>query len=209
MIGQRFGRLVVGQRYTGRDKPSKYWHVTCDCGTEKIVRGSQLTSGGTVSCGCYARERARRTRTHGMTGTFEFRSWSAMRKRCTNPNHKAYHRYGGRGIAVCSEWEDFATFFADMGPCPFPKGSIERVDTDGDYTPANCVWLPKALQSKNRGCVISSRTRLYAMHREISGLYELVGLLYKQLSGTTEHASDCAANSAPALLPGPCNCAGR
>jgi hypothetical protein len=54
LTGQRFGMLtVVGPR---RDSS---WTVRCDCGTEKLVRGTNLRSGNTGSCGCkHARKEA-------------------------------------------------------------------------------------------------------------------------------------------------------
>jgi len=203
--GRRFGRLIVGSRVVNTTKRSAYWNVVCDCGVKKQVRGSQLTSGTTRSCGCYAKEHPPGTK-HGMTNSFEFRSWTAMRKRCRYEKHPAYNSYGGRGIGICSRWDDFRNFYNDMGPCPFPRGSIERKDVDGDYEPNNCIWLPKTLQSANRRTVLKSRERQSMMRKEIEGLYELIGSLYAELSGISEHASDCAVHSAPAHLPGPCDC---
>jgi len=206
--GQRFGRLLVGVRDTDNQNKSAYWHVACDCGTQKVVRGSQMTSGGTISCGCYAKEHppGGRNFKHGMSNTFEFSAWTAMQKRCYSPAHKAYAQYGGRGIKVCERWKDFVNFYADMGKCPFPKGSIERQDVDGNYTPHNCVWLPRRLQSANRRVVLKSRERQSQLLLEVEALHELIGSLYKKLSGKIAHASYCATNSAPAHLPGPCNC---
>lgn len=154
LTGQRFGRLTAASYTPDRRRtggPEGAWFVQCDCGVRKTVRPYLLTSGQQVSCGCYAREQSSlRVRTHGRTDTFEFRVWTAMRKRCQYMKHPKYHLYGGRGITVCPEWEDFETFFADMGECSFPAGSIERLDNDKGYEPTNCVWLPKVQQSKNR-----------------------------------------------------------
>lgn len=75
--------------------------------------------------------------------------WSDMRKRCLNPAHPKYGRYGGRGIRIDSRWESFAAFAEDMGPRPAGH-SIERRDNDGDYTPENCVWLPTPSQAANK-----------------------------------------------------------
>lgn len=154
LTGQRFGRLAVisyipDRRRTGG--PEGAWVVQCDCGAYKAVRPYLLTSGQQVSCGCLRNEKAsERLRTHGKTDTFEFSVWTAMRKRCNYPKHPKYHLYGGRGIKVTPAWDDFTQFLTDMGECPFDKGSIERLDNDKGYEPANCVWLLKTEQSKNR-----------------------------------------------------------
>lgn len=151
-----FGRLRVVLRAENSTAGAARWVVRCKCGTEKVVRSSQLTDGTTKSCGCLARELvSKRMRTHGLTNTFEHNVWLAMKKRCTNPKHPRYHRYGGRGITVCKRWEKFENFLTDMGKCPFSKGSIERKNNDKGYSPSNCVWLPKAQQSKNRSCVLN------------------------------------------------------
>ena len=149
--GKVFGRLTVLFRDANSPRGAARWRVVCVCGTEKTCRTDLLTKGLAVSCGCFRNETAAaRVRTHGMTNTFEFRVWTAMRRRCTDTNHPRYHRYGGRGITVCKRWAKFENFFADMGLCPFEKGSIERTNNDRGYTPSNCIWLPKTQQSRNR-----------------------------------------------------------
>lgn len=80
--------------------------------------------------------------------TPEYRTWTDMRHRCLNPKHKNFHRWGGRGITVCPEWESFAQFFTDMGARPAGM-TLERVDNDGGYGPNNCIWAPRAVQHRN------------------------------------------------------------
>ena len=150
-VGDRFERLLVTQREGSTSRGAALWKCVCDCGVEKIQRSDQLTNGSSVSCGCYAIELLKaRSTTHGKTDSFEFRVWTAMRKRCTSAKHPRYHRYGGRGIKICKRWEKFENFLADMGVCPFKKGSIERINNDKGYTPSNCKWLLKTEQAKNR-----------------------------------------------------------
>ena len=73
-----------------------------------------------------------------------------MRKRCRYAKHPKYHLYGGRGISICERWDSFENFYADMGACPFTRGSIDRIDPDKGYCPENCRWLPLSQQSANR-----------------------------------------------------------
>lgn len=77
-------------------------------------------------------------------------AWRAMRQRCYYAKFKQYADYGGRGIIVCERWKDsFENFLEDMGPKPSPQHSLDRKDTDGNYTPENCRWATKLEQAQN------------------------------------------------------------
>lgn len=80
----------------------------------------------------------------------EWYAWQHMKQRCQNRNNADYAKYGGRGIKVCQAWETFINFFQDMGERPSAKHSLERKDTNGDYTPENCKWATKWEQNCNR-----------------------------------------------------------
>ncbi len=83
----------------------------------------------------------------------EYRIWTNMKNRCSNPRNPAYVWYGARGITVCDEWRDsFGQFLADMGRCP-DGFTIERRNNDLGYSRGNCVWLPAELQQRNRRSV--------------------------------------------------------
>ena len=56
-----------------------------------------------------ARTTAKRLR-HGYTKHPLYSVWSGMRSRCNNPNCGHFHRYGGRGITICSEWDSAQIF---------------------------------------------------------------------------------------------------
>ena len=61
-LGKKYGRLTVVEQVKIPGKKSAYWRCKCDCGGEKIVRGCDLRSGGTQSCGCLKRENVRNLR---------------------------------------------------------------------------------------------------------------------------------------------------
>jgi hypothetical protein len=72
-----------------------------------------------------------------------------MRSRCRDAGNASYGRYGGRGITVCDRWQEFENFLADMGERPEGK-TLDRIDGDGHYEPANCRWATKREQETNK-----------------------------------------------------------
>lgn len=85
---------------------------------------------------------------HGMCRYPEYGAWLIMKGRCNNKNNPSYCYYGGRGISVCKEWDNFKTFIIDMGRRP--KGrSLDRIDSNGNYCKENCRWATKIQQANN------------------------------------------------------------
>lgn len=83
------------------------------------------------------------------SGTPTYFAWRNMRSRCTNSTHAGWCNYGGRGIAVCSEWDSYDQFFKDMGPRPTGL-TLERLDTNKGYRPGNCAWVTMRDNLNNR-----------------------------------------------------------
>jgi hypothetical protein len=77
-----------------------------------------------------------------------YQVWCNMRSRCRNPNNPYFHNYGGRGISVCPEWEDYRTFERDMGPRPNGT-TLDRIDNDKGYSKDNCRWSDWSSQCRN------------------------------------------------------------
>lgn len=156
-IGEKFGRLtVVKDLGTRKSASSEYRYrfvqVICECNSEIKFEAnySSLKQGLTQSCGCLHKERASESCRkvgkgnvkHGMEGTRMYGVWNGMRQRCNNPNHKHYKYYGGKGIKICEEWNDFSVFHEWSMENGYKEGlSIDRLDSEGDYEPSNCEWV--------------------------------------------------------------------
>lgn len=148
LTGQQFGRLTaINSLPAHGSNAAIMWICICECGNTAIIRGTDLTSGHTRSCGCLQKipkaVRASDLRLHNI--------WSNMKQRCNNPNKPDYKYYGARGIAVCKEWsEDFWNFFHWAMTHGYKAGlTIERINNDGDYEPENCKWITAADQTRN------------------------------------------------------------
>lgn len=154
--GKRYSRLSVVRRVKVDGARNAMWECRCDCGNITVVAGANLGR-FTTSCGCAAIESAKALlagntykRTHLMSRSPEYQSWSKMIQRCENPNNPKYRLYGARGIKVCDRWRtSFEAFFEDMGPKP-PRQTIDRIDNDGNYQPDNCRWGTNKTQGRNR-----------------------------------------------------------
>lgn len=170
LTGHVYGRFLVLHEGTKRGK-NTYWVCKCDCGTIKEVHGGSLRYGSSVSCGCFKDEvQRKRLTTHGQTSNSGFRTrlygiWASMKTRCTNPKGDFYDMYGGKGIKVCSEWEQFATFMEWAISNGYSEElTIDRVNSDKHYCPENCRWTTNEIQTRNRQVFKNSASGFTGVH---------------------------------------------
>jgi len=149
LVGCKFGRLTVLRDSGSRKEEQVCWECSCECGKLVTVRAYSLKSGDTTSCGCFHIEQviAKKT-THGMSSSRIYSIWVNMINRCYRPNTVNYDNYGGRGITVCDAWNTFDGFYADMGDPPSAH-SLDRIDSNGNYTKENCRWATNLQQANN------------------------------------------------------------
>lgn len=170
LSGERFGRLTCLED-VGRDEKSKarLWRCKCQCGNEVVVRSINLRSGNSKSCGCLKSDLvSRRNFKHGLSTdelgreTRLYRIWQRMRQRCSDHNCTDFADYGGRGIKVCDDWENYKAFHDwAYGNGYQDHLSIDREDCNGNYEPGNCRWASSIDQARNtrRNHLITYRGR--------------------------------------------------
>lgn len=147
--GERIGRLLVLGPVVPYTTPY-LWCCICDCGNEVAVRSCHLKSKHSLSCGCLQRDNTSAAKlTHGRSKTRTYRIWTGMISRCTIPSASGFKYYGARGIEVCERWKMFVNFIKDMGEAP-PELTIERKDTNGNYSLDNCIWATRMQQGANK-----------------------------------------------------------
>ena len=77
--------------------------------------------------------------------------WKNQRQRCSNPNASGYSSYGAKGIKQCEEWNDFFKFQEWALRNGYEEHlECDRIDSEGDYSPANCRWVTKSYNSAQR-----------------------------------------------------------
>jgi hypothetical protein len=163
--GQHFGSLeVIGfagiHTYPSGRTVSK-WLCRCLCGKTTTIILPSLRSDASRTCGCRNIDRGKSTLRH--LYPLEYGAFLEMWNRCTNPKHKAFKYYGGRGICVSPVWRSFDQFIHDVGPRPSGEYSLDRFpNKDGDYEQGNVRWSTQHEQTRNM------RSNIMITHNDVT-----------------------------------------
>ena len=160
LTGQKFGRLRALFPIHVVDR--WFWACQCDCGSPftTLKLTASLRNGGTTSCGCSQKEVAKqniknvitKNITHGMSNTRLYNIYKGMKYRCYDKTSRNYPVYGGRGIYICEEWlSDIRVFVRWALENGYSDSlTIDRKDTNGNYTPGNCRFVDYVIQANNK-----------------------------------------------------------
>jgi hypothetical protein len=85
--------------------------------------------------------------THGMAHSPEHKAYFDAKGRCTNPKHRLWKWYGGRGIEFL--FTSFVEFINHLGLKPSPELELDRIKTDGPYEIGNVRWSTRTVNNIN------------------------------------------------------------
>lgn len=161
----------------------------CECGSEKMINRYNVRNGKVSSCGCLKKDMlVKRNKEelskHNLSGTKLFMVWDGIKKRTKDKSNK---NYGGRGISICSEWEnDFKSFYDWSMENGYSEGlQIDRINNDGNYEPSNCRWVTPRKNCMNKRTNIDEEIMAKAekMHKEGRSILSITNELGVKYSG--------------------------
>lgn len=176
LTGKKFGKLTVIKKNGSSRNYISMWLCRCECGNEVVIRSDHLRNGSSKSCGCFQREKSKEANTkHGCCYERVYNSWRGMKERCYNEKNSEYKHYGGKGVKVCSEWQEFIPFYQWALANGYAENlTIDRIDNDGNYEPSNCRWATNKEQqnnkSNNRLITYKGETKTLAQWAETTGI---------------------------------------
>lgn len=181
--GNTYGKFTV-LHISPTSNGKTLWACQCECGNIVDRSGYNLRSGkAAYHCGCGFKpkvvtvKRSPRTANEVHAAKVRrciYKKWKSMQERCYIDTNPAWSSYGGRGISVCSKWnDDFEVFHDWVMLQDFDMSmSIDRIDNDGNYEPSNCRMADRKTQQRNRRSSVLTDEQL----DEIEEVHKRTGL---------------------------------
>lgn len=183
LTGKKVGFLTVVERGRVLERGHLAWVCECICGNVKEIDGQLLRKERVQSCGCKRGELISKVKKKIPEQEKRLYSvWLGMKARCYQKSNQRYDCYGGRGIEVCEEWRKSYASFRDWAmangydpDAEFGACTIDRIDVNGNYEPANCRWASRSEQANNtrsnRYITLNGETHTITEWSRITGVH--------------------------------------
>jgi hypothetical protein len=141
LTGNKYGRLtVIGLNkinHTIHNRKS-YWECSCDCGKTTIVRGVNLTSGNTASCGCN-RHKGHRTPDTNFIFLYNCYPSRARRKNLEfSLSKEDFKKLTKSNCYYCDAEPSQVKTHVNNKAFPYIYNGIDRINNKKGYTLNNC-----------------------------------------------------------------------
>lgn len=187
VTGQKFGRLTVESLNSIR-KGASYWNCLCDCGKSKTISRSSLTSGATISCGCYQLEKLAKNREKHKREDLTGKKFGRLTvtefdqiKKISNTNRPSFWfckcdcgnelslnssslKTGNTQSCGCYNLEMSLLRTGEKHPCWNPDLTKEEREMDRNLLPEYKLWRKEVLKRDRWTCQISGIQRNLRVH---------------------------------------------
>lgn len=189
-IGDRSGKLTIAGYIKTEARGGLHGVIVkCDCGQpEYMVEANNFKAFKTTRCDLCAKKAAHVKHFWKYISVLPddehrrrlLNRLAAAIGRCTKPNDRGYHNYGGRGIFVHPEWRaNRASFLQYVQTIPGwddPKLEMDRADTNGNYEPGNIRFISRSDNNRNR-------RKISILEAECASLRSIISRLEAQIHG--------------------------
>lgn len=177
----KYGDITLIKKISPYIKPSGAKEAKglfrCYCGKEFESLIQYVKSKRRTSCGCQP------TKAHGLYKHTLYKRWENMMSRCYDNNSINYNNYGNKGITVIEEWKTFINFYNwSISNGWEEELSLDRKDGTKNYSPDNCRWVIKTVQSINQKLSKDNTTGYKGVNKTSYGSYRAyISVNHKQI----------------------------
>ena len=118
-----------------------------------------------------------------------------IKQRCNDSNHRSYKYYGGKGIKYSITYEDLEFLWFRDKAYLMDKPSIDRKNSNKDYTLDNCQFLEHKKNSVKRDMSQMVRSiKQYDLNKNFIKEYDTITIASKELKIDNSTIVKCAKN---------------
>ena len=151
LTNKQFGKLMVISLNKVENHRS-YWNCKCECGTEKIIRGTDMTSSGTKSCGCLHKRNGNKSPLFRGCGEIHGERWYEITRREKSKKLEFT-------ITLDYVWNLFLKqerkcalsgiqlVFSESVRERSGTASLDRIDSSKGYVEGNVQWVHKDINN--------------------------------------------------------------